>query len=161
MASPSVSTAQPIRLSATPRASAGESLLPKLLIVALLALAVFFYIRAIAPPAEELSGDTPQALAEPPITPAAAPDAAPPAADSEPSPVAAPAADGPDSQPLQASENPAGEPPAEPPTAAAQAATAEPAATPAEPVNAGPVPVPTAQIDLIKQVFAPELAPAQ
>jgi hypothetical protein len=170
------------RLPALPNRLAGKGGSSVFVVLALLAIAIFFYVRAVAPPAEapasaKAGGDSaaplpgnPATVALPPV--AAAGEGAPARASLDPKLVDA----------LSGVMKPTGEPPqgaaaeaaeteteteaaAETETAAArasQAAAAEAPVAAPEPAEApqprpGLQPVPTAQLDLLKDVFAPEI----
>jgi hypothetical protein len=126
------------------------------IVLALLAIAIFFYVRAVAPPPASapstVSGEASRApLAATPATLGLPP--APPAGGE-------PAAAALDAKLVEALSNVVKQPPesAEAPAekAAEPAAEAPASEAPASPA-AGPQPVPTAQMDLLKDVFAPEL----
>ncbi len=142
---------------ALPRRIVGKGGSSVFIVLALLAIAIFFYVRAVAPPPASapstVSGEASRApLAATPATLGLPP--APPAGGE-------PAAAALDPKLVDALSNVVKQPP-EPGEAAAEPAAAAPASeaaaaeAPASPA-AGPQPVPTAQMDLLKDVFAPEL----
>jgi hypothetical protein len=158
------------RLPALPARLGGKGGSSVFVVLALLAIAIFFYVRAVAPPAEapavvEAGGDStaplpgnPATVALPPVE--AAGEGAPAKASLDPKLVDAlsgvmkpkvepdePAA----AEPVPAQTAESAPPPAAEPTAPqpAPAAVAQP--------QQGLQPLPTGQLDLLRDVFAPEL----
>ena len=160
----------------SPTRSLGTAALPKLIILALLAIAVFFYVRAILPPGDGVAQDQaklqpqttqegrekpPPRASEGPWRSGSAPAEIPAqevAAGFRPSDTQRAAASrGTDAKPVGAlADVPAVAAPEKPPNEPTDGTAASSGVT-GKPGPNGPLAVPGSQIEVIKRVFAPEL----
>jgi len=161
---------------ASPTQRLGAALMPKLIILALLAIAVFFYVRAVLPPGDGVARRQaelpPQTTQEGRETQSPRPSGNPSSSGSAPAdvpaqevtasfrPSGAPRAAisrGIDAKPVGAlADVPAVAAPEKPPNEPTDGAAASSGVT-GKPGSNGPLAVPGSQLEVIKRVFAPEL----